>query len=82
MSMISTEVFKCPLCQVGLVSQVGSVLYPGDIKYGVGLHCPNLECPAQEVAGHTTGTKLREAYEVILDKFKPRNIKPKKEEML
>lgn len=68
--MISTEAFKCPLCQADLVEQVGSKLHPGDAKFGVGLHCPNVECPAQEVAGHTTGTKAKEAYEVILDKFK------------
>jgi len=77
--MISTDVFKCPLCQLELVSQVGSVLHPGDEKYGVGLRCTNIECPAQEVAGHSMGTKLKDAYEVILDKFKPRNIKKEKD---
>ena len=71
--------FSCPVCQAELVEQIGNVMHPHDPNCGIGLHCPNIECPAQEVAGHTTGTKAIEAYEVILDKFKPRNIKPKKE---
>jgi hypothetical protein len=79
MGMISTEAFKCPLCQADLVKQLGSVLHPEDEKYGVGLHCPNVECSAQEVAGHTTGVKFKDAYEVILEKFKPRNVKKEKD---
>ncbi len=61
-------VFSCPLCNAELVEQVGSSLHPGDAKFGVGLHCPSLQCPAQEVAGHGDNAKL--AFEVIQDKFK------------
>jgi len=60
--------FNCPLCSAELVEQVGSSLHPGDAKYGVSLHCPSLQCPAQEVAGHGDSAKL--AFEVIQDKFK------------
>lgn len=62
--------YKCPVCQGFLVSQLGNTLHPGDPKFGVGLHCPHVTCPAQEVAGH--GKNEKEAFEVVTDKFKGR----------
>lgn len=70
---ITTMNFSCPLCSAELVEQVGNVMHPGDAKYGVSLHCPSLQCPAQEVAGH--GDNAKAAFEVVTDKFK-HNKKP------
>ena len=66
--MTTTTIFSCPLCSTPLVEQVGNVMHPGDPRFGVGLHCPSLQCPAQEVAGH--GSNAKAAFEVVKDKFK------------
>jgi hypothetical protein len=51
-----------------LVSQIGNVIHPGDPKFGVGLHCPHVTCPAQEVQGH--GDNEKHAFEIVTDRFK------------
>lgn len=64
--------YKCPLCGANLIETVGNSIHPGDPNYGIGLACPSHECPAQEVAGHSTlsGEKgLKEAFDVITSKF-------------
>ena len=60
--------FSCPLCSAELVEQVGNVMHPGNAKYGISLHCPSLQCPAQEVAGH--GDNAKAAFEVVVAKYK------------
>jgi hypothetical protein len=57
--------YACPVCRVNMVSHEGQVL---DIRDGMTVWCDNKECRAQEVSGH--GRNIKEAYEVILDKFK------------
>jgi hypothetical protein len=60
--------YKCPVCQGFLTSQIGNILHPEDLKFGVGLHCPHLTCPAQEVMGH--GNNEKHAFEIVTDRFK------------
>jgi hypothetical protein len=59
--------YNCPLCNTELVEQVGNKTHSGDPKYGIGLYCPSVTCPAQEVAGH--GDKASEAFAVIQAKY-------------
>lgn len=60
--------YKCPVCKGNLTSQVGNVMHPDDPKFGIGLHCPHLTCPAQEVMGH--GKNEVEAFETVASRFK------------
>lgn len=59
--------YQCPLCQVELREQVGTVLHPGDKDYGITLDCANVLCVAKEVMGH--GDKAKDAFQIILDKY-------------
>jgi hypothetical protein len=59
--------YKCPVCNEVLREQVGTVLNPGDIKYGITLDCENKNCNVQEVAGH--GDNAKKAYDIILMKY-------------
>lgn len=65
---INITVFNCPLCSTLLVETVGNQIHPNDPKFGVGLKCPALACPSEEVYGH--GKNVEDAYEVVLDKYK------------
>jgi hypothetical protein len=60
--------YPCPVCKGMLVAQIGNVIHPGDPKFGVGLHCPHVTCPAQEVQGH--GDNEKHAFEIVTDRFK------------
>ncbi len=60
------------MCKSELKELVGNQVHINDPKYGTGLYCPNYQCPAQEVYGHSTdsGEKgLKEAFAVIQHKF-------------
>ena len=61
--------FLCPVCNVELSKQFGNQVHPNDPAFGITLFCNSKECPAQEVAGHTTRKIEREAYQIIIDKF-------------
>jgi len=65
----SANEFVCPLCQSPLAQQQGQVL---DLTDGVSLWCPSNTCPAQEVSGH--GKNAKEAFAVIVQKYRPSNI--------
>lgn len=60
--------FNCPVCQCELSEVAGNRLHPGDKNYGMTLFCSAMSCPAQEVMGH--GNNVKDAYEVITQKFK------------
>ena len=60
--------YQCPLCEAELLVRIGSCLYPLDPKHGLYLYCPNIACPAQEVAGHAKN--VEDAYEIIQQKYK------------
>jgi hypothetical protein len=60
--------YYCPLCDAKLVTSLGNLLHPGDVKFGYMLFCPSRLCPAQEVSGH--GGTVKEAFEIIQHKFK------------
>lgn len=57
--------YKCPVCTIEMVSHEGQVL---NIRDGVTVWCENVMCNAQEVSGH--GKNAKDAYDVVLDKFK------------
>jgi hypothetical protein len=62
---------NCPLCGTELKVMNGNSMHVTDPKYGVTVWCPGEHpriCPAQEVMGH--GNNLREAYEIVLTKYK------------
>lgn len=59
--------YNCPVCNNVLVQSLGTLVHPGDGKFGVNLFCSARECPAQEVAGH--GENLKQAWLVIQQKF-------------
>lgn len=65
--------YICPICKTELREQIGDKLHPFNIDYGTTLDCPNKQCLSEEVMGH--GDKLKDAFQVILDKFVPRSSK-------
>ncbi len=60
--------YNCPLCNMELREQVGEKMHPNNPEYGISLDCSSDACPAQEVMGH--GKNSKEAYEIIIQKFK------------
>lgn len=63
--------YACPICKTELKEQLGNKLHPFDTNYGVTLFCANKQCSAEEVMSH--GDKAKDAFQVIVDKFIPRN---------
>lgn len=58
---------NCPLCNTKLLTLPGARDDEGNI-ISTRLECPSYACPAQEVFG--VGRTYKEAYQVILDKYK------------
>ena len=60
--------YLCPLCKIELSTQFGNYFHPNNPDYGLTLFCNNNLCNV-EVFGYTRGKNLKDAFEIITDKY-------------
>ncbi len=67
--MKETSTYKCPVCQQPLVWAEGD---SHNSKEGITMWCEFRDCAAQEVFGYARNGKQDYAYEIIKQKYTPR----------